>query len=263
LRKKPAPGKRINKTQKKIKIMIKVNVYGSKGLKKTSINLPDNIVGKFNEATLAQAMFVYSDNTHKKTARAKTRAEVWATGAKVWRQKGTGRARHGSRRAPIFVGGGKAHGPKGIKRVLDLTKKIKSLGLLSAINAKAKENRIVVVEDIASIKKTKDASKALEKVIESQSTKEIKSILLVLSSENKNSKLVFRNIKGLSVQYFPNLNAYIVFRNSLVIFDKEVFLKNKKSNKGDEKKIEKTLKSKNKYSKKISIKKAKAKKTKK
>jgi large subunit ribosomal protein L4 len=83
------------------------------------------------------------------THKAQTRAEVWRTGAKMYKQKGTGRARHSSARAPQFRGGGKAHGPVVRSHEHDLPKKVRALGLKHALSAKAKSASLIVVDDLA------------------------------------------------------------------------------------------------------------------
>src|SRR3989344_1873864 len=100
--------------------------------------LPKEIFGQeVNTKLLAQAMRVYMTNLKKFTASTKTRGEVRGSTAKIYRQKGTGRARHGAITAPIFVGGGIVFGPKPRKVVLDLPKKMKKAALLAALSDKA------------------------------------------------------------------------------------------------------------------------------
>jgi large subunit ribosomal protein L4 len=84
------------------------------------------------------------------THQAQTRADVWRTGAKMYKQKGTGRARHSSARAPQFRGGGKAHGPVARSHAHDLPKKVRALALKHALSAKAKSSDLIVVDDFAS-----------------------------------------------------------------------------------------------------------------
>src|SRR3989344_5966768 len=98
--------------------MLKVNLYDSAGKKKEGLSLPKEFEVKPNFRLLAQAYHVYEDRTHLGLAKAKTRGEVRISTKKIYKQKGTGGARHGAKSAPIFVGGGVAHGPKGIKRKL-------------------------------------------------------------------------------------------------------------------------------------------------
>src|SRR3990167_6881084 len=105
--------------------MIKLNVYSPKATKKEAIPLLKSLEAKVNMKLLAQAIRVYEDRSHPGLSQVKTRGEVKISTRKIYKQKGTGYARHGAKSAPIFVGGGIAHGPKGIKRKLALPKKKK------------------------------------------------------------------------------------------------------------------------------------------
>ena len=115
--------------------MFKVDLYNIKGEKEGKVTLPKEIFEtKINKPLLSQAVRVYLANQRDARARAKTRAQVKGSNRKIYRQKGTGGARHGDNKAPIFVGGGKAHPPKGINRRLSLPKKMKQLALKSALS---------------------------------------------------------------------------------------------------------------------------------
>lgn len=133
--------------------MIKLNVYSQNGTKKTSINMPKDLIEKENRTLLAQAIRVYESGKHPGLSKVKTRGEVRASKRKIYRQKGTGQARHGAKSAPIFVGGGKAHGPKGVKRVLSLPRKMRQKALKIALSMKAGEKRLVVIDGVGSLKK--------------------------------------------------------------------------------------------------------------
>src|SRR3972149_8149295 len=140
---------------------MKVSVYSAKGVKTGQMTLPKEFGEKPNMALLAQAIRVYEDGGHTGLSKTKTRAEVNRTTKKLYKQKGTGGARHGSRRAPIFVGGGVAHGPRPIKRVLTLPLKLRKLARAIAYTVKAKENEMVVVKDLGKLEKTKEASELI------------------------------------------------------------------------------------------------------
>src|SRR3990167_8071260 len=102
---------------------------------------------------LAQAIKVYLTNQRQGTKHAKTRGEVAGSGKKIWRQKGTGKARHGDRQAPLFVGGGIAHGPKGNENYkLNLPDKMKRLALRIVLTDKLKDERIVLVKSLKTVK---------------------------------------------------------------------------------------------------------------
>src|SRR3990167_9301765 len=111
--------------------MVKLTIYSAKGIRKGSTNLPNNFVEKINLPLMAQAVRVYEDRQHPGLAKAKTRGEVTASTRKIYRQKGTGGARHGAISAPIFRGGGIAFGPKPRNFELKLSKQMKKKALFS------------------------------------------------------------------------------------------------------------------------------------
>src|SRR3972149_10087618 len=127
--------------------MTKLSVFDQKGTKLTPMTVSDLIFAvKVNQPLMDQASKVYLSNQRRSLAKAKRRGEVKVTKAKVWQQKGTGRARHGSRNAPIFVGGGQAHGPSGTQNYnRRLSKKQRQASLRSALSLKFKEGKIIAV----------------------------------------------------------------------------------------------------------------------
>src|SRR5581483_11661290 len=132
----PAP-KKLGKLEKE--------VFDMSGKIAGTVQLPEEVFGaKVNEALLSQAMRVYSSNTHQGTSSTKTRAEVRGGGRKPWRQKGTGRARQGSTRAPHWRGGGVIFGPKPRDLSLDLPLKMRRAALRSALSARVED--VIVVE---------------------------------------------------------------------------------------------------------------------
>ena len=203
--------------------MIKLNVYSAKGVKRGTTNMPRDLLANNNLLLLAQAIRVYEDRSHKGTSKVKTRGQVRASTAKIWRQKGTGRARHGDIAAPIFVGGGVAHGPKGVKRILFLPKKMRQAALKVSLSLKAKEGKLVVADNLGQLSKTKEAKKFLDSIIGTILESELPSkVTVVLSNASKNAVNVFKNIKNLEITFFKNLNAYKVYFGGLVILDKEI-----------------------------------------
>src|SRR3990172_4724030 len=111
----------------------------------------------------------------------------------MYRQKGTGRARHGAKSAPIFVGGGVAHGPKGIKRELSLPKKMVQKALHVSLALKAKDKKIVVVTGLKTLQKTKEAKKLINK-LQLVEGKPDKKIMIALSQANSGQRRFFKNI---------------------------------------------------------------------
>jgi len=204
--------------------MLKVNSYSAKGTKLSSVTLPKTFEEKENLALLAQAIRVYEDRQHPGLAKAKTRAEVLRTKKKLYKQKGTGGARHGSRSAPIFVGGGVAHGPRGVKRVLELPLALKRKALAVAVSLKVKEGQVVSADGLGSLKKTKEANKLIEKVLAETKTKKV---TLVLSEGNLGAKKIFRNFKEVRILPYKDINAYDIFFGGAIVFDKEIFVAKK------------------------------------
>jgi len=212
--------------------MPKTDLLDISGKKVGTINLPPEIfAAEVNPPLMAQAVRVYLANQRKAHPKTKTRAEVNRTKAKWYRQKGTGRARHGSRSAPIFVGGGVAHGPTGEQNYqLKMPKKMKKAALFSALTSKFKEKEILVVKDLEKIEpKTKKMAEFLTKS-KIQSTKS--KILLVLPKLLENVVLAGRNLENLEIAQATDLNTYQVLASDKLIFLpesidklKEVFLK--------------------------------------
>lgn len=199
--------------------MLKADSYSLKGVKSTPVTLPKEWEVKLVPNLLAQAIRVYDDRSHTGLAKTKGRGEVNRTTKKLYRQKGTGGARHGARSAPIFVGGGVAHGPKPRRRELTLSQKMRRKALGMVLTAKASEKKIIVC-DLSSIKKTKDVSNFLKKVNPSN-----KRTLFVIDSKNRKSRMFLRNIKDLSITEFDSLNAHDVYFGGIIIFDRQIFAK--------------------------------------
>ena len=212
--------------------MPKTDLLDINGKKVGTINLPREIfAAEVNPPLMAQAVRVYLANQRKAHPKTKTRAEVNRTKAKWYRQKGTGRARHGSRAAPIFVGGGVAHGPTGEQNYqLKMPKKMKKAALFSALTSKFKEKEILIVKGLEKIEpKTKKMAEFLTKS-KIQSTKS--KILLVLPKMLENIILAGRNLENFEISYSADLNTYQVLASDKLIFLpesidklKEVFLK--------------------------------------
>lgn len=203
-----------------------LNIYSAKKtVKPATAGVPTEFTGDLNEALLTQALHVYRDRRHAGLSTAKTRGEVNITKAKIYRQKGTGGARHGAASAPIFVGGGKAHGPKGIKRVLELPKKMRQRALKAAWVAKQQDDKVVLVSDLNSIDSTKSAQELVNKIVEGQGKTGWSKITLFISDNNAPVYRYFKNIKEVNSEKYTNANAYSVFFGGLVAVDSEAFPK--------------------------------------
>lgn len=214
--------------------MSKVHLYTAGKKAVGSLSLPTEYSQEPNEALIAQAVHVYRDHLHPKTAKAKTRGEVDITGKKIYRQKGTGGARHGARSAPIFVGGGKAHGPKGIKRLIELPQKMRRKALSSALSEKTKNGKVIGVEGLSGLKKTKDAQAFIDSIMSGEKLKsEHPSIVLTLSEKSLGVRRVFTNIKGLQMVPYVDLNAYHVVMGGTLLVDASIFDKPKTKSKSE------------------------------
>lgn len=199
--------------------MPKIDVVDTKGQKVGQLTLPDKIfAAKINRSLMAQAVRVFLANQRRAGAKVKDRGEVAGSGRKIWRQKGTGRARHGDRYAPIFVGGGVAHGPTGEQNYqLKLPAKMKRAALLSALSSKLKEKSVVVVEGLD---KVKPKTKAMAKIMADLRLDNLK-ILLVLPAKQANLARASHNLKKVSLRQFNYLNTYRVLAAQKILLTKD------------------------------------------
>jgi large subunit ribosomal protein L4 len=196
---------------------ISATVYDMTGKASGRINLPYEIFGaKVNPALMAQAVRVYLTSQRTGTASVKTRSNVSGTTKKMYRQKGTGRARHGAAKAPIFVGGGVAHGPKVKEFNLSLPKKMKKAALFSALTSFLNDKKIVVLDAQKATGKTRDMANALGKL-------DIlgKKVMFVINKDSNMAGRSAKNIKGTKVIRAENLNTYEVLNNNAVVVLRE------------------------------------------
>lgn len=199
--------------------MAKINLFTPTGQKKTQLTVSDKIFkAKLNPVLMAQAVRVYLSNQRVAQAQTKTRGQIDVTHAKVWRQKGTGRARHGSRNAPIFVGGAKAHGPSGEQNYsLNLSKKMKQLSLFSALSQQFKNDCIFALEGLDKLEpKTKKFDKIFNKLTPSP-----RKLLLLLDKPSVNLQRATKNLPFLTTSLSQNLNTYQVLNAKKLIFTPE------------------------------------------
>ena len=200
------------------KVSLSVDVFDTKGKTVGKVTLPSEIFGaKINKDLLSQAVRVYLANQRMGTAKTKDRGEVHGTTKKVWQQKGTGRARHGSRRAPIFVHGGVAFGPRPHDFSLKISKKMKNLALFSAFSSKVKEKELKVV---TGLEKIEPKTKIMAAVLEALGVADAKKVLLITPSKDsvfENVNRSARNIGGVQISNSNNLNAHKVMDNKLII----------------------------------------------
>ena len=207
-----------SKETKKIDIPV-VDVYSLSGKKIDKLQL-DPVVfnSRVNKPLLHQVLVMYQANTRQGTASTKTRAEVRGGGKKPWRQKGTGRARSGSIRSPIWRGGGIAFGPKPRDYSYSVPHRMKRLALISGLSAKARDNELLVLE--------KDIELAQPKTIEIvKILKALKigqqRILMLYAKKNDNLVKSCRNIKNFTLRLCEDFNAYDVLSNSKILFSRD------------------------------------------
>jgi len=192
---------------------MKTAVYNLEGKKVGDLDLPQSVFGlKWNHDLVHRVLESMRSRRRKGTAHAKGRGEVSGGGKKPWRQKGTGRARHGSIRSPIWVGGGVSHGPLKDKVFSKkLNKKVKRKALLTVLSKKMADGEIMLIDQIslaeAKTKKAQEAMKNLSKVkgFESLAKKGIK---VAISPEDKKTSLAFRNLSGVEAVEARNLNTF-------------------------------------------------------
>lgn len=195
--------------------MPKIDLFDIKGKTVGQVDLPKEIFGtKVNLGLIAQAVRVFLANQRQATAKAKGRGEVKGSGRKIYRQKGTGHARHGDKYAPIFVGGGSAHGPSGFQNFsLKMSKTMKQKALFSALTSLLQEKRVYVVKLDKFEPKTKNIFSLL---------KDLKidggKLLLVVPEMKSEIVKAARNIKKLKILPVGNLNTYEVINNGNLVF---------------------------------------------
>ncbi len=194
--------------------MPKIDVYNIEGKKVSNIELKDEVFGiKPNEKVVHSVLVNYMANQRQGTANTKTRAEVSGGGRKPWKQKGTGRARQGSIRAPQWFKGGIALGPKPRDYSYTLNKKEKRLAIKSVLSSKVLENNLVVIDSLSFKEiKTKNMVKALDALKVEGKT------LIVLPEKNENVQKSARNIEGVKTSLVNTINVYDLLKyNKLIL----------------------------------------------
>ncbi len=194
--------------------MSKLDIINLKGEKVEKIELNSNVWGiEPNDAVLYDALRLSRNNSRQGTADTKTRGEVSGGGRKPWRQKGTGRARHGSTRSPIWRGGGVTFGPTPRSYSIKMNRKERRLALRSALAYKAIESKLVVVDNFTvETNKTKDMIKTLEALNVSGK------VLIVVNELTDNVILATRNLKNILLLGADEVNTYdVVLADTLLI----------------------------------------------
>ena len=193
--------------------MPKIDVYDIQGKKVSTVDLKDEIFGiEPNEAVVHSVLVNFLANQRQGTQSTKTRAEVRGGGRKPWRQKGTGRARQGSIRAPQWIKGGIALGPKPRSYKYSVNKKEKRLAIKSVLSSKVLEKELTVVDklEVKEIK-TKTMVKALADMKVEGKT------LIILPENNKNVLMSSRNIEGVKTIVANNINIFDLLKYTNLI----------------------------------------------
>lgn len=206
-------------TQTTRTVSLSVPVYSLLGRASGTLSLPKEVFGqKVNKTLLAQAMRVYLTNQKIFTGSTKTRGEVVGSTAKIFRQKGTGRARHGSIRAPIFVGGGIVFGPKPRNVKLSLPQRMKKAALLSAFAVKVNDKQLT---GLSGLEKASGKTKEMIELLSKITGKENFSSLIVTGEKQDNVVRAVRNIPGVDILPANLVNAYEVLNHDMLLITKE------------------------------------------
>lgn len=196
--------------------MAKVDIYNLSGDVTGSIELADSIFGiEPNNSAIAVVIRNQLANRRQGTHCTKTRSEVSGGGKRPWRQKGTGRARHGSTRSAQYVGGGVIFGPKPRDYSYTVPKKIKRLAMKSALSSKLADNKIIVVDDLSL-----DEIKTAKMVAALKALKAETGALVVTDVKNDNVILSSRNIKDVKTALVNTINVFDILKYDSLIVSK-------------------------------------------
>ena len=200
--------------------MAKVAVYTMNGAENGQIELKDSVFGvEVNVPVMHEAVVAHLANLRQGTQSALTRAEVRGGGRKPYRQKGTGRARQGSIRAPQWVGGGVEFAPKPRDYSKKMNKKARRLAIRSALTTRVLENKIVVLEDL---NLTEIKTKAMQNVLNQF---DLSKALVVLNGENTNVVLSARNIPDVKTIRAEQINVYDILKYENFVATKDAIAK--------------------------------------
>ena len=200
--------------------MLKVDVLNMEGKKVKDIELQESVFGvEVNDVVVHTALVNYLANQRQGTQSTKTRAEVRGGGRKPWRQKGTGRARQGSIRAPQWIKGGIALGPKPRTYKYAIPKKMRQLAFKSVLTSKVQEGKLVVVDklDLKEIK-TKEMVKVLNNL-------KVSKTLIMLEEKNLNVQASSRNIENVKTTLVNTINIFDLLKYDFLVMTEEAVKK--------------------------------------
>jgi len=209
---------------------MQAKIYNQKGAEAGDIELPAKVfAAKWRADLVHQVVEGMRSNKRAGTADTKDRGEVRGGGRKPWKQKGTGRARHGSSRSPIWVGGGVTHGPlaeKNYKR--KVSKKMRAQALFSVLSKKLKDNEILFVDSLAMSKmNTKDAVGIVKSLAKASGWKSLAGskkprVLTALFGRDEKTEKSFRNLPQLEIVFLKNLNPLDVLNYQYLLIENPV-----------------------------------------
>ncbi len=206
---------------------MEAKIYNQKGTTAGTITLPEKVfAAKWRSDLVHQVVQSMRSNKRAGTADTKDRGEVRGGGKKPWKQKGTGQARHGSSRSPIWVGGGVTHGPlaeKNYKR--KISAKMRAQALFSVLSKKLKDGEIIFVDTLATDSiKTKDAVKVVQNLAKVSGWKTVDAskkprVLTALFARSEKTEKSFRNIPALEIAFLKNLNPFDVLNYKYLLIE--------------------------------------------
>jgi len=199
---------------------MKADVQTLAAKKAGTVELPDQIFGLEPRADLMHRMVTYQLAKRRVgTAQTKGRSEINGTGAKMYKQKGTGKARHSTKKAPLFRGGGKAFGPVARDHSISMQKKVRTLALKHALSSKVKSEDLIILEK-AEVKEPK--TKALKTQLTNLG---LTSALIISGAEvEKNFDLAARNIANIDVLPVQGINVYDILRRDKLVLTKDALV---------------------------------------
>ncbi|MBL8158172.1 50S ribosomal protein L4 [bacterium] len=204
---------------------MKTDIYNAQGKKAGSVELPENIFGvEWNDSLMHQVVTSMQDNARTNVAHTKGRGDVRGGGRKPWKQKGTGRARHGSSRSPIWKGGGVTHGPRNEKIFArTIPAKMRAKALFMALSKKLAAGEIVFVDSFGIEKPSTASAKktlvALSKDFTKLSAKKKNAALVAFSDAKEASSKSFRNIGNVVSSSVKDLNPVAVLKHTYIVIE--------------------------------------------
>lgn len=204
---------------------MEATIYNQTGKATGKISLPEGVFGvPWNADLVHEIVRLMNSNSRNNIAHTKTRGEVRGGGKKPWKQKGTGRSRHGSTRSPIWVGGGIAHGPRNTQNYdRKINKKAKTKALFTILSKKFNEGEILFVDNMTmSAPKTKEANNILSslskiKGYERLSTKKVNTAIIALDKKTTAVEKSFNNFGNISIEEFRNINPVSLLNHTFLI----------------------------------------------